>query len=368
MTTPSPRSIGQARAAGALALSAVAMIAAAPAHAQPSEQAARQGVFLRYLNAPQAGSDLRDSPHLTLSFGGRRLPAVMDTGSTGVVVSAAAIPGIDQLASLGPATLTYTSSGRIMQGIWVTVPVTIAGADGASVTTTPIPVLAVRSISCTANARSCTPREDPRHVAMIGIGFGRKHNLQSASASAKNPFLNLPGMSPGGLRRGYVVTRQGVQVGLTDASTPADFVTVALRRDEELGEWTSAPACIAINARAPACGTVLPDTGVTRMFLALPPGETEGQALPAGADQTLAPGTKVTISLAPETAARGIAQYGFVVGDAANPLAPNRVILVGRGDRPTYVNTSVFLLNGFDYLYDADKGLVGYRWIGGTPR
>jgi hypothetical protein len=40
------------------------------------------------------------------------------------------------------------------------------------------------------------------------------------------------------------------------------------------------------------------------------------------------------------------------------------VTLVGRGDRPTYVNTGVHLLNGFDYLFDADKGIVGYRWNG----
>ena len=47
-----------------------------------------------------------------------------------------------------------------------------------------------------------------------------------------------------------------------------------------------------------------------------------------------------------------------------NPLAPARVTLVGRGDRPTFVNTGVHLFNGFDYLFDADKGIVGYRWNG----
>jgi hypothetical protein len=41
---------------------------------------------------------------------------------------------------------------------------------------------------------------------------------------------------------------------------------------------------------------------------------------------------------------------------------PSRLTLVGRGDRPTFVNTSVHLFNGFDYLFDADTGIVGYRW------
>jgi hypothetical protein len=32
--------------------------------------------------------------------------------------------------------------------------------------------------------------------------------------------------------------------------------------------------------------------------------------------------------------------------------------------RPPFVNTSVNFLNGFDYLYDADGGFVGFRWTG----
>jgi hypothetical protein len=119
---------------------------------------------------------------------------------------------------------------------------------------------------------------------------------------------------------------------------------------------------------------MLPDTGVAGMFLALPPSETQTSAGLSGTDRTLPPGSKVTISLAPGslapgssapgTSAPGIASYSFRVGDVADPLAPSRVTLVGRGDRPTFVNTSVHLFNGFDYLFDADKGIVGYKWNG----
>jgi hypothetical protein len=330
-----------------------------------------QGVFLRYLNAPPAGGELREPPHLMLSFGGRRLRAVMDTGSTGVVVSASAIPGFEQLPKNGPAMLTYTSSGRIMQGVWVTVPVTIAGANGASVTTRPMPVLAVTSIDCTENARSCTPRDDPQHVAMIGIGFGRRNRSgpQSDSAVDKNPLLNLSDLRAPTLHRGYLVTREGVEIGVPAAGAPAGFATVHLTRNQETGDWSGAPACIAIADHAPACGTVLPDTGLTPMFLALPPDQVEGRALAVGNDHTLPPGTKVTITLAPAMpGGKPTAGYNFATGDMDNPLAPRRVILVGQADRPTYVNTGVHLLNGFDYLYDADQGLVGYRPIAGSPR
>jgi len=148
---------------GACGLMAITFMSDRQAHAQASDANAGRGVLLRYLNAPSAGGDLREPPHLVLSFGGRQRRAVMDTGSTGIVVSATAIPGIDQLPNLGPGTLTYTSSGRIMQGNWVMTPATFIGADGTAVTTAPVPVLAVRSVSCTAGgAHVHAPRQSPR--------------------------------------------------------------------------------------------------------------------------------------------------------------------------------------------------------------
>src|SRR5262245_46549245 len=75
-----------------------------------------QGAYLPYVNAPGPSADIIASPLLRVSFGGRSYAAVMDTGSTGVVVSADKIPNIASLQSLGPGQLTYSSSGRIMIG------------------------------------------------------------------------------------------------------------------------------------------------------------------------------------------------------------------------------------------------------------
>jgi hypothetical protein len=36
--------------------------------------------------------------------------------------------------------------------------------------------------------------------------------------------------------------------------------------------------------------------------------------------------------------------------------------------RAPFVNTSLHFLNGFDYLYDADGGFVGFRWTGHASR
>ena len=76
-----------------------------------------------------------------------------------------------------------------------------------------------------------------------------------------------------------------------------------------------------------------------------------------GRSQTLIDGTKLTISVPTEASPQAL--YSFTVGERGNPLAPSALNLVSRV-RPPFVNTSVHFLNGFDYLYDADGGLVGF--------
>lgn len=325
---------------------------------------AQQPAFLPYLNTPAEGAPILRPPTLSLSInGGPARRAIMDTGSTGVVVSASAIPGFDQLTPLGPGELTYTSSGRIMRGVNVMVPVTVAGADGTSVTTQPIPVLAVTRIDCLRNARSCRPMDAPRRVSMLGIGFARAKDRQPGAGPGRNPFLNVAGMGTPALGRGYVVTRRGVQVGLAK-DTGAAFQKVKLAADPATGDWQPVPVCLALNARTPAaCGTLLLDTGVSIMYLTLPPAQTDGLAVPGlRGGRVVADGASLAISPGQGQPAPA---YGFTVGDRSNPVTPQRVILVGRGDRPPFVNTTVRALNAFDYLFDADAGEAGFRAVGG---
>ncbi|MFG1461569.1 hypothetical protein V5F77_01610 [Xanthobacter sp. DSM 24535] len=348
-------------ALGALALSG---LPAAPALAAdgPDLSAHTTATFLSYLDAPLAGVPMTRPPSLGVAFGGRVVRAVMDTGSTGIVVAARAIPDLATLPRLGPGQLTYSSSGRIMRGTWVMTPVQISGTAGAQVTTRPMPVLAVTRVDCLKSARHCRPRRNPTGIAMLGVGFARQGDHQEQSTPDRNPFLAVEGMgdaaAPGGVRRGYIVTRRGVQVGLS-ADTVAGFSFIKLAKSSEFPDWAAPPACLSLNGRAPeACGTALVDTGVSTMYLSLPPAQQQGQVTGEAAGRTSLPaGAKLSVRLGAEGAG---AAYSFAVGDAANPLAPLKVVLVPRGAR-TFVNTSLRLLNGFDYLYDADGGYVGFR-------
>jgi hypothetical protein len=350
-------------AAGAVAALVLGALPALAASSNPYD-AFDQTAFLAYLNAPDVGADLTRPPRLRISFGGRSYAVVMDTGSTGIVVSADKIPNIDRLQSLGPGRLTYSSSGRIMIGRWVMTPVTIMGRNGTSIAAAPVPVLAVDRVECMERARRCAPREDPRGISMLGIGFARRGDHQAQSGPAKNPFLHVAtvnGAKAQRLRSGYLVTRTGVFVGLTAANTQGGFAYVKLARAED--DWAATPVCVSVNAVTPAaCGTLLMDTGVTAMYLTVPATQAPDAMLTSnGRSQTLIDGSKLTISVPTEASPQAL--YSFTVGASGNPLAPSALNLVSRV-RPPFVNTSVHFLNGFDYLYDADGGFVGFRWTG----
>ena len=312
-------------------------------------------VFLEFLNAPAPGMPITEVPRLAVGVGEAMRSAVVDTGSTGVVLSATSIPDLDRLPSLGPGAISYSSSGRVMTGRWVVTPLTIAGAH-QRVTTQPIAILAVEEITCTATARRCTPIRHPTGVAMLGIGFGREHDGQPGGTPDRNPLLTLAGST----RRAYVITRHGIGLG----ADPGGFTMVRLARDAARGDWSAPPACITLDNGPPVCGTVLVDTGISGMFLTLP-----ADRLPPGDRTTfsLPIGSAIGIDLAPNLPG---AHPGYTVrvGDRADPAAPSTVILSGIGRRPPFVNTGVHLLDRYDYLYDADAGIVGYRAASGATR
>jgi hypothetical protein len=188
-----------------------------------------------------------------------------------------------------------------MMGQWVVAPMTIVGGNGTRVTTAPIPILAVTRIECTERARRCTPNEAPRRVSMIGIGFGRRGDQAAQSGPGKNPFLNVADLDGTGpnvdhIRRGYIVTRRGVYIGLTAANTRGEFSYVKLAPGPDGSGWRSPPACISINGAKPAaCGSLLMDTGVTAMYLTVPESQAPADIRSVnGVGPTLVPGTNIS--------------------------------------------------------------------------
>lgn len=311
----------------------------------PQYDAAKQSVYLQYYPSSKAVPGMAHTPGLRVNFpNGDARPIEMDTGSTGIVISAGAIPDFSQLSGT-PGKLTYNSSGRIMIGSWVTTPVTLSGSNGQHFSTSPIPVLAVTRIACQENARDCTPEDNPRGVAMMGVGFAREGSEQQQSTPDTNPLLNPA--TPANVHKGYVVTRDGVHVGLNNAVTQGGFSYVKLQPNPTIpGEWQPAPVCIVVNNDAKRCGTALIDTGVTDMFL----------TLPNYPSKTLAEDASLTFTFTPN------ASYTLAAEQNDSPLAPQKIVLNTTRQTP-FVNTGVNFLNGFDVLYDAENGYFGYRAV-----
>lgn len=347
----------------ASALAVTPALAQGSAPPTPDLSPGGKTVFLPYLNAPLSGAPLLHTPKLAISVnGGRPVRGVMDTGSTGIVLAARLIPNLSTLPVIKQGELTYSSSGRIMKGVWVKVPVTISGTNGAQITTRPVPVLAVTRVDCTPTARHCRPRQNPTGIAMMGIGFARGGQATHAGLGDHNAFLSLPEMgsgdTPGTMRRGYLVTQRGVYLGLS-AEAGKGMTFIKLDKAADRPGWSPIPACLSLGGRQPAaCGTALIDTGVTSMYLTLPDSQLAGQTAPNKKNlPTPIPGTTLGIAFGPNGTGPS---YSFKAADKSDPAAPDGITLVNRPGR-VFVNTSVRLLNRFDYLYDAEQGFAGFR-------
>jgi hypothetical protein len=271
----------------------------------------------------------------------------IDTGSVGVVVPASEVPNIPANSPSG--SITYSSSGLQLNGVWATLPMTfpqaVNGYGGSEVATATVPVLAVTSSSCTGvgpNAGNCTGAIPHQ----LGVGFGRGTTVQTSPVY--NPFLNLAEMTAGTMRRGYIIQRAGLVLGLTAANVGSSFVTQTLTSAGTPAagthnDWVTPTGGFTLGSVMPATGVVLIDTGLTDMIL-----EASGEP----SSGTVSNGTAMTITI-------GTQSYSYLVGDGGvqTPTSVNWAIYSTK----TFVNTGLRALGHFDLLFDADNGLYGLR-------
>lgn len=297
--------------------------------------------------------DLR-SLHVRLTLnGGEPHGFDVDTGSVGIMVAASEIPGFDGKGE--PGEITYTSSGVHLAGVWTTVDVGFPdarSADGKPVVAH-MQVLAVTGKECTGkgvNAAYCKP--GPAHPYMLGIGFGRGL-AKNFDAQRRNAFVMLNAMQAGAMRRGYMITPKGIQLGLNQQTAQGDWVWQRLARravktpNSYAGppDYETAPGTFEVKGHRLPMGTVLMDTGLTNMMVEAPGAPSVGD---------LPEGTKVRIDLL-----GGRLSYEFRVNETS-PVSPRRVSW-RFAQRGTFVNTGLRALALFDYCYDAEDGYLGLR-------
>ncbi|CAN5911518.1 hypothetical protein BH11PSE3_BH11PSE3_39550 [soil metagenome] len=338
------------------------LLTACPAMAQEGPSSQYRGlttIDIPFANGPIAMSHV---PTVWLKLSGSAPHRFgMDTGSTGIVVAAEHYtPGPNDVAD-GPGHLTYNSSGRVLQGDRYTTDVVIQRDEYTPAATARVQVLRVTRITCLERARDCRPENNPRGVAFMGVGFARNAAQGTESGASKNPFTSLVSLASGApvssVRPGYIVTRSGVHLGMTaELTRNFAFIKLAPSAGSHPGapEWSATPMAVSVNG-ATGNGTILVDTGINYMFLSPP----EGAGLERG--RRVPEGSRITLFM-PDQRNPQPAFYGFTVGERGNPMHPERVETVQ--DRGVFVNTGRMFLEGFDYLYDALGGYVGFGWNG----
>jgi hypothetical protein len=278
--------------------------------------------------------------------GGTPHQVQLDTGSDGLYVPASVVGASAQVSSTETCSITYISSGSSLSGHSATGPVTLLGS-----TTTgdvPAPPTTVPMTFCAVDDASWTG-------GMMGVGFGR-----TASGPASNVLLQVQDIAAGRMRAGYVLSTHpspNVQIGVT-SSRSAGFQTVPLSASTTgNGDWDadSLEGCVALPGVAAfkqECGGLLVDTGVAETILWGPTDPTLGGLVASG--QTSAPaGTAFDIT----TEAGPMLSFSFVLGSGAD--TPSAVDI--KSASAFSVNTGRALLVDYDYLFDAEAGLVGFQ-------
>ncbi|MDX2102767.1 MAG: hypothetical protein SF002_09525 [Alphaproteobacteria bacterium] len=365
---------------------------AAQAPATPSPYAAfTQTATVPFVNgARNFAFDLS----VAVTVNGHRLTVPVDTGSTGMAVSASVIPGYDpnsEAAKQFPVGWEFLSSSkRLWVGRWVPVTVQFLDTAGAPVAEAKVPVLAVSQAGiCTSyveassgpNCPGQTLPPAPSTIGYMGVGFGREQDGQSQGTPNHNALLNITqvGGQPvdaARFRLGYVVSSAGIGIGLTAANT-AGFRGVQLQLRvappntvQDKRDWQQAPVCIGINTLPCQMGAFLGDSGVASMYI------DSTQSLANYTEQqkdannqnlsvpVLKPGNSVTIQFGPQAAP--VAWYRFTVGQQDQPMAPPQVIALSPRSA-NFVNSGRHLFRGFEVMFDAIGGVYGLKWTGQVP-
>ena len=191
-------------------------------------------VFVPFVNASDVGNPLLYvSPQIAVGFNAPNatgahpmFDVTMDTGSVGIIVGSSYFtpPATGRLdpSFIGPGSETLTSSGFIFTGDWYKTIVNLYSGT-TMVASATVPVTAVIHVACEPDARACDSNSIDSTGAdthYFGIGFGGGAG-QPQGTPDKNAFLNVTNITGSGLlpSPGYILSTQGVQIGLTSINT-----------------------------------------------------------------------------------------------------------------------------------------------------
>ena len=299
--------------------------------------------------------------------------AVIDTGSTGIAISAKDI-GLET-TDWGNATKGYeylSSSHRLWEGYWIPARLDFSGTIAA------VPILAVTQNSTCANFTGnltdpCANRVNvtkfPIGIKYMGVGFGRGNAEQPQALPDKVPFTNIVAMANSSdeldIHQGYLITNEGVQVGLTAYNT-RNFAKakLALRPNSTANDWQMVDMAMAIDDSAWNHGSALFDTGISQSYVRV-----DEETYPLLRTKpfmrykhVLEPGSVVRVSI-------GIPPVGYfkvIANDTQDRLNPalGQYVVEKPSNLGPFINTGRFFYYSFDVMLDAEYGWFGLKLSG----
>jgi hypothetical protein len=311
----------------------------------------------------------------------------IDTGSLGLLMPLAELPTPQPTPTAGgpvigpgPAGVQYyDSSGNTFLGYYYLAPVTFQ-AQGGAVQTVPIEVLAVNQGCCMGPAsKSCYHQPQPPAPILhyMGVGFNRESLVAGSQFSnpGQNAFINLTDADNGtDISQGYILSQNNdIKLGITSTT---GFDTVTLDPSPTTpGEWNYIQGCFSFPNAAPGqnlCGDMLLDVGISYMFLGVPPSQIPQGTATTGADGNTYVPQNTLMAVAAPTASPFAMSYSFKM-PSTGPAPVGSSTPTPTGPLPDFAqwvappatggiffNTGIAPLEGFDYLFDAQCGEVGF--------
>ncbi|WP_157692534.1 hypothetical protein [Granulibacter bethesdensis] len=268
----------------------------------------------------------------------------VDTGSFPTVMPLslvqAALSGFTeaQLQTYPPGSITYGSDNVSITGYYV--PLTLAFADATDSSGQPLTTTFKVLVS------------DNSQAHMMGLRFDYDSTTQQNYTSAYSALMNLAPMQSGAMTRGYIISQDGLTVGLNQANAGSGWAFIKLAPASQSGDWLAPPVTATVNGKTLPASSLLIDTGLDEMFL-----KYDGASrLPAN--------STITLSM---LGSNGAVQYSFNTGTTTG-VAPSFVSVGNPSSNGPFVNTGLHALAGFDVLYDEANGLFGLRANGHSPQ